>query len=201
MRQVKYTRNWKIVNNPVHITARVTAVLEQLGVRYFITGSLASTFHGMIRTTQDSDLVVDFSSEHIDQFVTTLEVDYYIDREMIASAIQNHSSFNIIHRDSFFKVDVFIPKKGLFEAEQYNRAQKQVLSMEPKIEAYIASAEDTILAKLQWYRKGGEVSESQWRDVKGVLEVQGDRLDMKYLSQMADELAVRDLLNKALADQ
>ena len=189
------------MNNPVQITARVTAVLEQMGVRYFITGSLASTFHGMIRTTQDSDLVADFSSEHIDQFVSALEVDFYIDQEMIASAINTHSSFNIIHRDSFFKVDVFIPNRGSFEEAQFNRAQKQVLSIEPKIEAYIASAEDAILSKLQWYRKGGEVSESQWRDVKGVLEVQVDRLDMRYLSQMADELAVRDLLDKALAYQ
>ena len=162
--------------NPIQITARVTAVLEKLDVRYFIAGSLASTFHGMIRTTQDSDLVAKFSSDHIKQFVTALDEDYYIDQEMIINAIANHSSFNIIHRESFFKVDVFIPKLGSFEEAQFNRAQRQVLSLKPKVEAFVASAEDTLLAKLKWYRMGGEVSENQWRDVKGVVMIQGGAL-------------------------
>ena len=162
--------------NPVQITARVTAVLEKLGVRYFIAGSLASTFHGMIRTTQDSDLVAKFSSDHIKQFVIALDEDFYIDQEMIVNAITNHSSFSIIHRESFFKVDVFIPQLGPFEEEQFNRRQKQVLSLEPKVEAFVASAEDTLLAKLNWYRMGGEVSERQWRDVMGVVKVQGGAL-------------------------
>ena len=162
--------------NPIQITARVTAVLEKLDVRYFIAGSLASTFHGMIRTTQDSDLVAEFGPEHIKRFVIALDEDYYIDQEMIVNAITNHSSFSIIHRESFFKVDVFIPQLGSFEEEQFNRTQKQFLSLEPKVEAFVASAEDTLLAKLNWYRMGGEVSERQWRDVMGVVKVQGGAL-------------------------
>ena len=194
-------RRWIIELNPIHITAKVTEVLEELGVSYFIAGSLASTFHGMLRTTQDSDLVAKFSSEHVKRFVIALEGDFYIDQEMIVNAITNHSSFNIIHRDSLFKVDVFIPRLDLFEEEQFNRTKRQVLSLEPKIEAFVASAEDTLLAKLKWYRKGGEVSERQWRDVMGMVKVQGGALDTMYLSRMADELKVRDLLDKALADQ
>jgi hypothetical protein len=188
------------VFNPIHITAKVTAVLEELGVSYFIAGSLASTFHGMIRTTQDSDLVSKFSLNHIKQFLIALEEDFYIEREMIVNAITNHSSFNIIHRESLFKVDVFIPRLDLFEEEQFNRTKRQVLSLEPKIEAYVASAEDTLLAKLRWYRMGGEVSERQWRDVIGMVIVQGDALDTMYLTRMADELNIRDLLDKALVD-
>ena len=187
--------------NPIQITARVTAVLEKLGVRYFIAGSLASTFHGMIRMTQDSDLVAKFSSDHIKQFVIALDEDFYIDQEMINSAVTNHSNFNIIHRESFFKVDIFIPQLRSFEEEQFNRTKRQVLSQEPKIEAFIASAEDTLLAKLEWYRKGGEVSESQWRDVLGVIKVQADLLDTNYLFQMAEKLNVRDLLEKALTGE
>ena len=194
-------RRWSIELNPIHVTTKVTAVLEDLGVSYFIAGSLASTFHGMIRTTQDSDLVAKFRLDQIEQFVSALEGDFYIDQEMIVSAITNHSSFNIIHRESLFKVDVFIPRLGSFEKEQFNRTQRQVLSLEPKVEAFVASAEDTLLAKLFWYRKGGEVSERQWRDVIGMVKVQGDALDMMYLPRMADELDVRDLLEKALADQ
>lgn len=109
----------------------------------------------MIRTTQDSDLVTKFGSENIAQFINALDEDFYIDPEMVIEAINSNSSFNIIHRESYFKVDVFIPRSGIFEEEQFNRSQKQVLSLAPKVEAFLASAEDTLLAKLKWYRMGG----------------------------------------------
>jgi hypothetical protein len=73
-----------------------------------------------------------------------------------------------------------------------------VLSEDPECHAYVASAEDVVLAKLEWYRRGGEVSDRQWQDVLGVLEVQGDRLDMEYMRRMASELDVADLLARAL---
>ena len=187
--------------NPIQITAQVTAVLEELDVRNFIAGSLASTFHGMIRTTQDSDLVAEFDPEHIKPFVNALDKDFYIDQEMIINAVTDHSSFNIIHRESFFKVYIFIPKLRSFEEEQFNRTKRQVLSQEPIIEAFVASAEDTLLAKLEWYRIGGEVSERQWRDVLGVIKVQAGVLDTNYLFQMAEKLDVRDLLEKALTGE
>ena len=88
----------------------------------------------------------------------------------------------------------------LFIEEQFRRARLQILSVEPKIEVVVATAEDTILAKLEWYRKGGEVSERQWRDVLGVLKVQAGALDVDYLYRMADELGVKDLLEKALTE-
>jgi hypothetical protein len=94
--------------------------------------------------------------------------------------VTNNSSFSIIHRESFFKVDIFIPQLRSFEEEQFNRTKRQVLSQEPKIEAFVASAEDTLLAKLEWYRMGGEVSERQWRDALGEIKVQAGVLDTNY---------------------
>jgi hypothetical protein len=189
------------VLNPILITSRVTAVLEKLDVRYFVAGSLASTFHGMIRTTQDTDLVTEFGPENIEPFVIALDKDFYIDLEMIINAVTDHSSFTIIHRESFFKVDIFIPQLRSFEEEQFKRTKRQVLSQEPKIEAYVASAEDTLLAKLEWYRMGGEVSERQWRDVLGIIKIQAGSLDTDYLFQMAERLKVSDLLDRALAGE
>jgi hypothetical protein len=188
----------KMMVEPALITARVTAVLEKLKVRYLIGGSLASTLHGMVRTTQDSDLVADLRQEHVGPFLQLLQDEFYIDDQMIAEAIARQSSFNIVHRESFFKVDVFIPKSRPFIEEQFARARKETLSTEPVVEAMVATAEDTLLAKLEWFRMGGEVSERQWRDVLGILEVQAGNLDLIYLQRWAQELKVSDLLALAL---
>lgn len=183
---------------PALITAKVTGVLEKLKVRYFIGGSLASTLFGMVRTTQDADIVAELSQEHVEEFVGQLISEFYIDKEMIVAAIDRRSSFNIIHRESIFKVDIFIPEMRPFMKAQLGRARRQILSIEPPSEAFFATPEDTLLAKLEWYRLGGEVSERQWRDVLGILGVQGDSLDFDYLRDWARELKVNDLLDRAL---
>lgn len=72
--------------------------------------------------------------------------------------------------------------------------------MEPPAEALVATPEETLLANLEWYRNGGEVSERQWRDVLGIMMVQGNKLDLAYLRQWAKELKVSDLLERALLD-
>lgn len=186
--------------DPIAVTANVTAVLEELRIPYFICGSLASTFHGMVRTTQDSDLVAVLQEGHILPFIDALEGEFYVDGEMIQEAVRRQGSFNIIHRESMFKVDVFIPDLRPFEQSQFDRADVQILSQEPRVEARIATAEDTLLAKLEWYLLGGEVSERQWRDVLGILKIQGNNLDLIYLRQYARELKLDDLLEKALTE-
>jgi hypothetical protein len=184
----------------ITITVHVTNVLEKLGVSYFIGGSLASTFYGMVRTTQDSDIIADLKTEHISILMDALQDEFYMDDEMIADAITHHSSFNIIHRESMFKVDVFVPRPRLFIKMQFSRARKENLTSDPRMAAIVASPEDTLLAKLEWYRLGGEVSERQWRDVLGILKVQSGTLDTDYMNRMADDLKVVDLLDRALKD-
>ena len=185
---------------PIAATIKVTAALERLGVRYLIGGSLASTVHGMVRTTQDSDIVAELHPKHVELFVRALESEFYVDEESIATAVAGHTSFNIIHRESMFKVDVFVPVLRPFVREQLARARKQVFVVEPQVEALVATAEDTLLAKLEWYRLGGEVSERQWRDVLGILKVQAGNLDLEYLREWAKELKVSNLLKRALAE-
>jgi hypothetical protein len=191
-------KNRQMSLDPVRITTKVTTVLEQLGVRYFISGSLASTLYGVVRTTMDSDVVADLKQQHIGDLVSSLENEFYIDEDMISAAVRQRSSFNIIHRDSFFKVDVIIPELRPYLNFQFTRAQRQVLSLEPEIQAMVVSPEDIVLAKLEWYRMGGEVFERHWRDVVGILGVQAGLLDMSYLNRMAEELGVKDLIQKAL---
>ncbi len=187
-------------NEPVEVTLKVTSVLEKLGVPYLIGGSLASTLYGMVRTTQDSDVIAEMRPEHIQPFVSALQDEFFIDEEMIADAVQHNSSFNIIHRDSMFKVDIFIPRPRPFLRSQFTRAQRQTFDLEPEISANFASAEDTILSKLEWYRMGGEVSDRQWRDILGVLKTRAGELELDYLRKWAGELKVSDLLERALKE-
>jgi hypothetical protein len=187
-------------NEPIEVTLKVTAVFEQMGVPYLIGGSLASTLYGMIRTTQDSDIVAEMRPEHLRPFVVALQDEFYIDDEMIAEAIQRQASFNIIHRESMFKVDVFIPRPRPFLQSQLARVQTQTFTFENEISAKFASPEDTILSKLEWYRLGGEVSERQWRDILGVLKTRAGELDLAYLNKWAAELKVADLLEGALGE-
>lgn len=185
-------------NEPLEVTLKVTDVFERLGVPHLIGGSLASTLHGMPRTTQDSDIIAEMRLEHLPPFISALQDEFYLDEEMITGAIQRNSSFNIIHRVTMFKVDVFIPLPRPFLQSQLTRASKQTFSLETEVSARFASPEDVILSKLEWYRMGGETSERQWRDVIGVLKTCAGDLDLVYLRQWADELKISDLLERAM---
>ncbi len=184
-------------NEPVEVTIKVTTVLEKLSIPYLIGGSLASALYGMVRNTQDADIVAEMRPEHLSPFVAALQDEFYLDEEMIATALQHNASFNLIHRETMFKVDIFIPLPRPFLQSQLARAQRQTFTFETEVSAKFASPEDTILAKLEWYRLGGEVSERQWRDILGVLKTRADKLDLDYLEKWADELELANLLKRA----
>jgi hypothetical protein len=185
-------------DDPIAITLQVTDILEQMAVPYAIGGSLASAVHGVMRATMDADLVADLRLEHVQPFVAALGDDFYADDQMIRDAVQRHTSFNILHLDTTFKVDIFVAKPRSFDRAQLRRRQMLQLGESTTQVAYVVSAEDIILAKLEWYKLGNQVSDRQWRDIVGVLKVQGEQLDRAYLQQMAQELRVTDILVRAL---
>ncbi len=189
-----------MIPEPLAVTLMVIEVLEQLDVAYLVGGSLASTVHGEPRTTLDADLIADLQPEHVAPFVEALEPAFYLDEGMIREALARQSSFNLIHLDTMFKVDVFVLKQRAFDREQMKRRVRYLVTPEPRRAIYVATAEDTILAKLAWYRSGGNASERQWRDVIGVIKVQGDRLDTAYLRDWAGSLRIAGLLKQALAE-
>ena len=185
---------------PIAVTLQVIDALEQVGAAYVIGGSLASTVHGVVRTTLDTDIVADLNLQQARPFADLLAGTFYLDIDSIHDAIRKHSSFNVIHLATMFKVDVFIPKGRPFDRQQLDRRQPWVADPDSGRIIYVATPEDTILAKLAWYRLGDEISDRQWRDILGVLAVQGDRLDFAYMRQWAATLDVSDLLERALGE-
>lgn len=180
------------------ITLFVTQTLERLGIPYAVGGSLASSLHGVMRSTLDVDIVADMRPEHIQPLVDSLSKEFYADDEMMRDAIERQSSFNLIHYETAFKVDIFIRKSRAFDQMQLDRRRRSIIASNPEASVYVTSPEDTILAKLEWYRMGGEVSDRQWRDILGVLKTQAGELDLEYLRTWAAELQVSDLLERAL---
>jgi hypothetical protein len=184
----------------VHVLMLVTKAFENLRIPYLVGGSIASALYGVARSTLDVDIVAEIRLEQVGELVAELGADFYTDDEMICGAIKHQSSFNLIHLKTIFKVDVFIRKDRPFDRMQFERRIEQVFATEPEQKAFITTAEDIILAKLEWYHLGGEVSDRQWRDILGVLKVQAGQLDKDYLSQWASELNIADLLDKALKE-
>jgi len=182
------------------ITLLVTHTLEQIGIPYAVGGSFASSLHGIMRSTLDVDIVADMRLEHIKPLVAALSKEFYADDEMMKGAIEHHSSFNLIHYETAFKVDIFIRKLRAFDQMQLERRRTSIISTDPEQSIYVASPEDVILSKLEWYRRGGETSERQWRDILGVLKTRAGELELDYLRKWAKELKVTDLLERALKD-
>jgi len=183
-----------------HVTLFVTQTLERLGISYAVGGSLASSLHGVMRSTLDVDIVADMRLEHIQPLVAALSKDFYADDEMMRDAIEHKSSFNLIHYETAFKVDIFIRKSRPFDQMQLERRRTSVIATDPEQSLYVTSPEDVILSKLEWYRMGGEVSDRQWRDILGVLKTRAGELDRDYLLKWAGELKVADLLERALSE-
>jgi hypothetical protein len=178
----------------------VLRVLGELGVRHFVGGSIASSAHGVARASVDGDVVAELGSAHVAPLVAALRDTYYVPEERIRDAVARRASFNLIHLESMLKVDVFVSRDRPFDRRAFERARPASIGGPCGPTLPVSSAEDVVLAKLEWYRKGGEASERQWTDVMGVLRVAGSAIDVRYLRLGAAELGVGDLLERALEE-
>lgn len=179
---------------------KVVAAFESLGIDYALGGSFASSLHGEARATRDADLISAVVGKHAEPLARMLQGEFYVDAGQIAAAAQSQGSFNLIHLESMSKVDVYVVWRSEFGRSQLARKEKKMIGHPNLAPINVASAEDTVLAKLDWYRKGGAVSDRQWRDVLGVLKVQAGALDRAYLREWAIRLGLTDLLHHALDD-
>lgn len=182
------------------VLLEVTRVLDELEVPYVVGGSLASSLHGIPRSTQDADLVAALRTDHIQSFIGRVEGVFYLSPERVEAAVRQRTSFNLIHLKTMIKVDLFVFSETPLAKQEMARRQILPIPGEPTAQLQIASPEDTILQKLLWYRKGGGVSERQWNDILGVVKVQGKALDVGYLQEWAKRSGIEDLLAQVFAD-
>jgi hypothetical protein len=186
--------------DPVALALRVAAIFEELGVPCVVGGSFASSVFGEPRSTEDVDFVADLHPPHVAPLIRAFGDEFYVDEAAIHRAIERRSSFNVIHLPSARKVDVFVPSRSTLAERQLQRRRLVTVSQSPTAQLYLLTPEDTILQKLVWFRHGGGVSDRQWRDVLGIMKVQGDRLDWDDLRTAAEEAGLREALEQARAE-
>ncbi|MDL1893974.1 hypothetical protein FBQ87_13985 [Sphingobacteriales bacterium CHB3] len=171
----------------------VTNRLDQLEIPYMVVGSIASSFHGMLRTTYDADIVIDPDKNSLQLLIRTLENDFYADEAMALEALDKGHMFNVIHSDTGHKIDLIIRKPRVYDRMSLSRRSRATYHEKP---VWFSSPEDTILAKLEWTKENP--SERQMEDALNIIKHQRDSLNFAYLHQWAKELDVDELLRKLL---
>lgn len=157
---------------------------------------MASGVHGFPRQTNGIDFVGDFRDADVEELCSLLGPEFYADPETIGAALAANRPFNVIHLLGAFKFDFYPADEDGFARSELSR-KRCVVSSIPGLESIefpVLSPEDTILAKLVWFRNGGEVSDRQWHDILSIVKVQSARLDLDYLRHWAASLKVADLL-------
>jgi hypothetical protein len=180
---------------------QIGAVLDKLGIPYAVGGSVASSYHGIPRATNDVDLVAEIRPAQAGALAAGLSPDFYADEDLIRDALLSGRAFNIIHFKTTYKFDFFPVSRDPHDVQQMARrvvVHSDLLGED--VSFPVASAEDTILAKLAWFKKGGYESARQWNDVLGVVRIQEGRLDLPYLREWAPRLGVEEWLERALRE-
>jgi hypothetical protein len=182
------------------ILEQVLKVFRKLAIPLAVGGSWASTVYGEPRNSQDADITVAPFAGKEDEVAKALGTDFYCSVDAMRIANRDRFSFNLLHMPSGFKVDVFVQKDRPYDQMLLARSRPREIPGSNGVKLEMVSAEDIILLKLEWYRLGGEISDQQWRDIRGVLKTQSSNLDDAYLDKWATDLGVVDLLTKARQD-
>ena len=177
--------------------ARLTAKLAVAGVPNMVVGSFASSFHGIPRSSQDIDLVIDPDGAALRRFLSDLPTaDYYADSDTAFDALQRRGQFNVIDMATAWKADLIVRNDRPFSVEEMRRRREGDLL---GARVFLASPEDTLISKLEWARQGGG-SELQLRDAAGILQLRGSELDVAYIERWVAELQLQDLWLRVRAD-
>ena len=170
--------------------------LNACKIGYMLTGSMASNFWGIPRTTHDLDFVVGLDAPAIPSFVRAFEDDFFVQEASVRAALKPPYQFNVLDNRSALKVDFWVLREEPFERQMFSHRRRETLLGEP---AWIATAEDVLLHKLNWHKL--TPSDRQLGDAAGIVAVQQGELDHEYLRHWSTELGVEETLAKLLSGE
>lgn len=176
---------------------RVVGNLEALGIRYLVTGSMATILYGEPRFTNDIDIVVELPRERIGELLRQFpEDEFYVSEEAVRRAVGRWSQFNVTHPRSGLKVDLIVTSGDAFDRSRFARGRR--VHPAPDYEATFVSPEDVILKKMEYHRDGG--GDRHLRDILGVLAVSGEQIDREYIVEWADRLGLSGIWRRILEE-
>lgn len=189
-----------MISDPLEVLALVGRPLADSGLRWLVGGSVASSFHGVPRSTLDVDLVVEFPESAVDQLVSKWSQRFLVDSEMILDAIRRGASCNLIHLDSALKVDLFLGVDDPWIRQELQHPDLVPMRIgDSELVVPFARAEDVLLHKLRWFLDGGSQSDRQWGDVLGIVRARGEDLDRAHMERWAVHLGIpQTLIESAL---
>lgn len=182
----------------VSVALDIAQRLDGIGIPHLVSGSFASSMYGEPRSTLDIDMVIDLRVTEMVNFISSVQASYYLDSAQVEEAVRSSGSFNAIHFKTSVKVDFFVAGQDPFEAERLKCSRSVRVGPLESDQLRVDTPEHTLLRKLEWFRRGGESSTRQWRDVLSIVALQGDSLDRDRLYKWSGSLGVTDLLDRAL---
>lgn len=166
------------------------SVLERLGLRYAIVGSMASIVYGEPRLTHDVDILIELPESLIGDFCAAFSPpEWYVSEAAVREAVRQQRQFNVIHTTTANKADFIVPRQNPWGSQQLDR--RRDVAVLPGRRGYAAHPEDVILGKLLYYRQGA--SDKHLRDITGMLQISGDQIDRDNVARWAAELGVLDI--------
>lgn len=188
-----------MATDAVSTLLNLVCVFDDLGVAYAVGGSLASSMHGEPRATHDVDVLIELSLDALPALLSRLAGEYYVSEAAARRAIESRTCFNLVHLVSGNKLDLFVAGPEPLDVLQLETCRVCPLT-DGGPAVRVTAPEVIVLRKLAWYRAGNEASERQWRDVLGILRVQGEALELDRIRALAEELQLGELLARAVRE-
>lgn len=182
-----------MIETELDVLRDISRRLEEAGIAFMVTGSVAMNYYAQPRMTRDIDLVISLDESQTERFLSLFERDYYFDRQSVAQAVSSRRMFNLIHYNAVIKIDCVILKTDPYRQEEFARRKQITID---DFQTWIVSREDLILSKLFWAKDSK--SEMQMLDVRNLLSRD---CDIQYLQSRAKTLQVNELLEGLLVDE
>lgn len=184
-----------MISDPLEVLALVGKPLVDSGLRWLVGGSVASSFHGVPRSTLDVDLVVEIPESAVDKLAREWSPCFLVDSDMIRDAIRRGATCNLIHLESALKVDLFLGVDDPWIRQELQNPDLVPMRIgKSELIVPFARAEDVLLHKLRWFLDGGSQSDRQWGDVLGIVRARGEDLDRAHMERWAIHLKIPQTL-------